>query len=356
MLHNHRIRDFAADPPLPALSRTRSQDPLLSIVVPIYNEAESISIFLEALQEVFKALDARKECIFVNDGSIDSSFEVLLRVSASCNFVKVVNLSRNFGKEAAITAGLDLAAGDAVIVMDVDLQDPPDVIPEFVARWREGYDIVCGFRRDRKADGRIKGSTARMFYALFNRFSDTTIPPNVGDFRLLDRRAVEAVKCLPERTRFMKGLFAWVGFPSVCVSYERPQRRVGRSKWSYWKLWNFALDGIVSFSSVPIKVWSYIGGVFALIALFYALFIVLRVLIMGLDVPGYASLVTVLLFSTGLQLVSLGMIGEYISRLFVEAKRRPIYLLEGVYLGGVPVALRPGLTIGSPVREDARTS
>jgi len=340
------------DRPLTPSSRLRPADPLLSVVVPIYNEARAIPVFLGAIREVFVALDARKECIFVNDGSVDDSFEILLAISANCDFVKVVNLSRNFGKEAAMTAGLDIATGDAVVLMDVDLQDPPDLISEFVARWRLGYDIVSGFRRDRENDGRLKRSTARLFYALFNRFSDTAIPANVGDFRLMDRRVVEAIKRLPERSRFMKGLFAWVGFSSVCVPFDRPQRRVGRSKWNYWKLWNFALDGIVSFSSVPIKVWSYIGIIFAFLALLYALFIVLRVLIMGLDVPGYASLVTVLLFSTGLQLLSLGMIGEYISRLFVETKRRPIYLLEGIYSGGVLVE-PSALAVDSPLPESA---
>jgi len=342
-----------ANPVLTSSSRARPADPLLSIVVPIYNEVEAIPVFLEAIRKALVSLDARWECVFVNDGSVDGSFDVSLRASADYDFVKVVNLSRNFGKEAAMTAGLDLSAGDAVILMDVDLQDPPDLIPEFVARWRSGYDIVCGFRHDRGTDGRLKRATAGLFYALFNRFSDTAIPANVGDFRLLDRRVVETLKRLPERSRFMKGLFAWVGFSSVCVPFERPPRRVGRSKWNYWRLWNFAIDGIVSFSSVPIKIWSYIGGVFALLSLLYALFVILRVLIMGLDVPGYASLVTVMLFSTGLQLLSLGVIGEYISRLFVETKRRPIYLLEGIYSGGVLAEPPPQLTVGSPTRENA---
>jgi glycosyltransferase involved in cell wall biosynthesis len=291
------------------LARVRPKDPLISVIVPVYNEVENIRTFVEVVRPILDRLATRRELVFVNDGSTDGSSETLLQISTNFNFVKIINLSRNFGKDAAMTAGLDRAAVDALVLMDVDLQDPPELIPEFVARWQLGYDIVCGFRGSRGSDGKIKRLTAKLFYALFNRLSDTTIPANVGDFRLLDRRVVEALKDFPEHSRFMKGLFAWVGFSSVCVPYERPPRRAGHTKWNYWRLWNFAIDGIVSFSSLPLKIWSYVGGVFALLSLAYALFIILRVLLYGLDVPGYASLLTVLLFSTGVQLLSLGMIG-----------------------------------------------
>jgi polyisoprenyl-phosphate glycosyltransferase len=303
-------------------------------VVPIFNEAEAILDFFSTIQRVFDSLEARKEIIFINDGSTDGSFETLLRLSTDCDFVKVVNLSRNFGKEAAMTAGLDIAAGDAIVMIDVDLQDPPQLIETFFARWREGYDIVYGVRQSRSEDGRFRRWVAGRFYATFNRLSETAIPSNAGDFRLLDRRVVDALKLLPERARFFKGLAAWVGFSAVSVAFDRPSRRLGRSKWTYWRLWNFAIDAVTSFSSLPLKVWSYVGGLIAMLAFLYGLFIIARVVVTGRDMPGYASLITVLLFSTGVQMISLGMLGEYVSRVFLEAKQRPIYLLEGVYARG----------------------
>jgi glycosyltransferase involved in cell wall biosynthesis len=218
--------------------------------------------------------------------------------------------------------------------MDVDLQDPPELVAAFVAQWRAGYDIAYGVRQSRQGDTALKRMSARWFYDWFNRVSDTAIPVNVGDFRLLDRRVVSALRALPERGRFMKGLFAWVGFPSVGVPFERPPRAHGTTSWNYWRLWNFALEGIVSFSTAPLRIWSYIGLLLALGAVAYAVFIVLRVLLVGVDVPGYASLIIVLLLGTALNLISLGMIGEYVGRLFIETKRRPVYLVEGMYQAG----------------------
>ncbi len=313
--------------------RPRPSRPLISLVVPVFNEAQALAPFLEAASRI-DIPDARLEFIFVNDGSTDATFARLLDIAATRDDVRVLNFSRNFGKEAAMTAGLDAAAGDAVVLMDVDLQDPPDLVATFVEQWRAGYDIAYGVRQSRHGDSALKRLTARLFYDWFNRVSETPIPPNVGDFRLLDRRVVAALRALPERGRFMKGLFAWVGFPAVGVPFERPARAHGTTTWNYWRLWNFAIEGIVSFSTAPLRIWSYVGGVLALAAVAYALTILLRVLLVGVDVPGYASLILVLLVGTALNLISLGMIGEYVGRLFLETKRRPVYLIEGIYQGG----------------------
>ena len=325
-----------------ALIRPRPAHPLISLIVPVYNEEDSIALFLGALDRRVKIDDARLEIVFVNDGSRDGTLVQLLNIAAARNDVTLVNLSRNFGKEAAMTEGLDHAQGDAVVLMDVDLQDPPELIVEFVAQWRAGYDIAYGLRLSRDGDTRMKSASALLFYSWFNRISDTQIPSNVGDFRLLDRRVVAALHQLPERGRFMKGLFAWVGFPSIAVPFARANRQAGQTKWNYWRLWNFALEGIVGFSTAPLRIWTYIGVLLALLAVAYAFFILLRVLIVGIDVPGYASLIVVVLLGTALNLMSLGVIGEYVGRLFVEAKRRPIYLVEGVYRGEGRVEVQNG--------------
>jgi glycosyltransferase involved in cell wall biosynthesis len=317
----------------PARARPRPAQPLISLIVPVYNEADAIPLFLEQLAARLAVPDAALEIVFVNDGSRDGTLDMLLSVAEARTDVTVVNLSRNFGKEAAMTAGLDHAHGDAVVLMDVDLQDPPELVAVFVEKWREGFDIAYGLRSSREGDTRLKSASAGWFYAWFNRISDTQIPANVGDFRLLDRRVVSALQKLPERGRFMKGLFAWVGFPSVAVPFERPGRQAGTTKWNYWRLWNFAIEGVVSFSTAPLRIWTYIGLLLAAFSVLYALFILAKVLFVGINVPGYASLIVVLLLSTSLNLISLGMIGEYVSRLFVEAKQRPIYLTEGVYRG-----------------------
>jgi len=326
----------ALDRQLAAQRTRRPADPLLSLVVPVFNEEESIDLFLTAVEPFLEAEKLRFEIVFVNDGSRDNTLAHLLDCSLRDKRIRVVNLSRNFGKEAALTAGIDHAKGDILVPMDIDLQDPPSLIGPFIGRWREGYDIVYGVRSARTWDTVSKRVSAGWFYWAFNRMSPVRIPANVGDFRLVDRRAVEVLRQLPERNRFMKGLFAWVGFNAVGVPYERPQRAAGSSKFNLWRLWNFALDGVVSFSTVPLRASFYGGLAIAAIAVLYALFIVGRVLLFGIDTPGYASLIIVVLLMGAIQLVSVGVIGEYLGRLFLEVKGRPIYVVEGVYEDGAP--------------------
>ena len=312
----------------------RPADPLLSLVVPVFNEEESIDIFLASVEPFLERAGLRFEIVFVNDGSRDDTLAHLLDCSALDSRVRVVNLSRNFGKEAALTAGIDHARGDILIPMDIDLQDPPDLFGPFIERWREGYDIVYGVRSARTWDTATKRISAGWFYWAFNTMSPVRIPANVGDFRLVDRRAIEVLRQLPERNRFMKGLFAWVGFNAIDVPYERPPRAAGSSKFNLWRLWNFALDGVVSFSTVPLRVSFYGGLAIAAVAVLYALFIITRVLLFGIDTPGYASLLIAVLSLGAIQLASIGIIGEYLGRLFLEVKGRPIYVVEGVYEEG----------------------
>ncbi|MBV8185869.1 MAG: glycosyltransferase family 2 protein [Alphaproteobacteria bacterium] len=312
----------------------RPADPLLSLVVPVFNEEESIDIFLDTVPALMERDGLRFEIVFVNDGSRDNTLAHLLDRGVSERRMRIVNLSRNFGKEAALTAGIDHARGDVIVPMDIDLQDPPELIEPFMARWREGYDVVYGVRTQRPWDTAAKRLSAGWFYRIFNSLSPVRIPEHVGDFRLVDRRAVEVLRQLPERNRFMKGLFAWVGFNAVGVPYERPQRAAGASKFNLWRLWNFALDGVVSFSTAPLRAWFYVGVVIAAIAVLYALFIVTRVLLFGIDTPGYASLLIAVLLMGAIQLLSLGIIGEYLGRLFLEVKSRPIYVVEGIYEDG----------------------
>ena len=314
--------------------KERSKEPYVSLIVPVYNEEDVLDAFLERTSQVMADTNLEYEYIFVNDGSRDATLPMLVERSRQNPRIRVLNLSRNFGKEAALTAGIDHIRGNVLIPMDVDLQDPPELITDFVKKWREGYDIVYGVRTARDDDGYIKRKTASWFYGFFNWLSSTHIPDNAGDFRLVDERAIEVLRQLPERNRFMKGLFAWVGFPSIGVPYERPARAAGRTKWNLRKLWNFALDGLFSFSTVPLRVWSYVGVIVSLVAFIYASYIVIRVLAFGIDVPGYASLLTVVLFLGGIQLLSLGIIGEYLGRLFIETKGRPIYIVQDVFEGG----------------------
>jgi glycosyltransferase involved in cell wall biosynthesis len=240
----------------------------------------------------------------------------------------VIDLSRNFGKEVALSAGLDYCQGAAVIPIDADLQDPPELIPDMIAKWREGYDMVYATRRIRKGETVVKRTTANLFYRLLRRISEVEIPRNTGDFRLMDRRVVEAIKLLPERTRFMKGLFAWVGYKQTAIYYDRDPRQAGETSWNYFKLWQLAVEGITSFSAAPLKVWSYLGLFFSFSALLYAAYLVIRVFVQGVDVPGYASMMVVILFMGGMQLITLGVFGEYLSRIFTEVKGRPLYLVR----------------------------
>lgn len=303
--------------------------PTLSLIVPVLNEEESIAPFLSAVDQYLAELPAELEILFVDDGSTDRTIAKIECAQQTDARVRYLKLSRNFGKEAAMTAGLDHATGDAIIPMDVDLQDPPELILEFYRLWKEeGFDTVYGMRRDRDEDTRGKRASAGMFYRVFNWLSHTEIPANAGDYRLMDRRVVDALKKLPERNRFMKGLFAWPGYRSIGVEYSRPARRAGQTKWNAWKLWNFALDGLTSFSTWPLRVWTYIGLSIAAVSLLYMGYIILRTLIFGVDWPGYASLMSAILFFGSVQLISIGVLGEYIGRLYTESKNRPIYLID----------------------------
>ena len=303
----------------------------ISIVVPLYNEEKNIDYLFERLVTVLNKINSSYEIICVNDGSKDDTLECLIEKNRYNPAIKIVNLSRNFGKEIALTAGIDYATGAAVIPIDADLQDPPELIEELVAKWREGYDVVYATRRTRQGETWLKRLTANTFYRIIGKISRVPIPRNTGDFRLLDRKVVEAIKQLPERTRFMKGLFAWIGFKQTSILFDRQPRFQGNTTWNYWKLWNLALDGIASFSFVPLKVWSYFGLTVSLVSLLYASFLIIRTLIFGIDVPGYASLMVTVLFLGGIQLITLGIIGEYLGRIYEEVKGRPLYLVRKCY-------------------------
>ncbi len=307
--------------------------PTLSIICPMRDEEESVEPFFEKLVPVLESLGEEFEIICINDGSQDNTLERLLQARSKDHRIRVLDLSRNFGKEAALTSGLDQARGKAVIPIDADLQDPPELIREMVRMWRQGFEVVLAQRTDRSSDGFIKRKTAEWFYRLHNSISEPAIIPNVGDFRLMDRRVVEALKTLPERSRFMKGVFAWVGFRHAVIPYTREKRKTGRSKFSSWRLWNFALDGITSFSTVPLRIWTYMGAAIAAVSFSYGAFIVARTLLYGRDMPGYASLITVVLFLGGVQLIGLGVLGEYLGRIHNETKGRPIYIIRERYDG-----------------------
>ena len=307
---------------------------LVSIVVPWHNEAGGIETFFKELLSALRGLtDYRFEIVCVDDGSSDGTLEELVAVHQRDARVRVLELSRNFGKEAALTAGIDAARGDAVVVIDADLQDPPALIGRLIEEWARGAEVVLARRTDRSSDSFLKRSTAQAFYRLHNRLSSVKIPENVGDFRLLDRLAVDALKRLPERQRFMKGLFAWIGFKTATVDYARGTRAAGASKFSGWRLWNFALEAFTSFSTVPLRVWTYLGAFGALATFLYAMFIILRVLMLGIDVPGYASLLVAILFLGSLQLLSVGLLGEYIGRMYLETKQRPVYVVRREFGG-----------------------
>jgi glycosyltransferase involved in cell wall biosynthesis len=306
--------------------------PLVSIVTPFYNEEVSVLGFHQAMTDALANLtDFDFEFICVNDGSNDKTLDELLECVQKDSRYVVLELSRNFGKEAAMSAGIDEAKGDCVIPIDADLQDPPQLIGKMLLEWQKGAEVVLAKRIDRSTDSFAKRTSALMFYRLHNAVSSLKIPENVGDFRLMDRIVVDALKLLPERQRFMKGLFAWLGFRTVTVEYIREARAVGHSKFSGWKLWNFAIEGVTSFSLVPLKVWTYIGALGSVFAFCYASFITIRTIIFGIDVPGYASLLVVMLFFGSLQLMSLGVIGEYIGRIYFESKQRPLYLIRKSY-------------------------
>jgi glycosyltransferase involved in cell wall biosynthesis len=305
-----------------------SSPPTLSVVVPLYNEADVVCELHRRLKHAMDGLGLDWEVVYVNDGSRDTTLLRLETLQASAPEVALVNLSRNFGKEIATTAGLDHARGQAVIVMDGDLQDPPELIPKLVAAWHDGADMVYAQRRLRQGETWLKKATASLFYRLMRQVGDVPLPSNVGDFRLMSRRVVDALLQLREQHRFMKGLFAWVGFPTAAVTYVREPRAAGNTKWNYWKLWNLALEGITSFTVAPLKLATYVGLATAVFAAVFAAQLVLRTLLFGNPVAGYPSLMAVVLFLGGVQLITLGIIGEYLGRVFNETKQRPLYLVE----------------------------
>jgi len=300
----------------------------LAIVVPAYNEIAVAEAFHARLGAVLDGLDATSHIIYVDDGSHDGTWAALRAIAARDPRVEALRLSRNFGKEAAMTAGLDAADADAVVVIDIDLQDPPELIPELIARWQEGYDVVYATRGERDGETRTKKFTSAAFYRVMERVSDTPMPRDTGDFRLLSRRAADALRQLRERQRFMKGLFAWIGYRQTAVTYHRDARQAGDTKWNYWRLTNLAVEGITSFSTAPLRIATWVGVSAATLAFLYGLWVMLKVLIWGDPVRGYPTLMVVILFLGGAQLLALGVIGEYVGRTYAESKRRPLYYVD----------------------------
>ena len=304
---------------------------LLSVVVPAYNESEVLPAFHQRMAAVLDRIQMHAEVIYVNDGSTDNTLEVMQSLRKSDQRVAIVDLSRNFGKETAMSAGLDYCHGDAVIVIDADLQDPPELIPELIKHWQTGHDMVYAQRIARDGETFIKKATAHAFYRVIQKASRVKIPEDVGDYRLLSRRAVDSLKKLREQHRFMKGLFAWIGYPQKAVPYRRDPRFAGETKWNYWRLWNFALEGITSFTIAPLKAATYIGLLTALAAFLFAGVIIYRTLMYGDPARGYPSLMVVILFLGAIQLIGIGVLGEYLGRMFDETKGRPLYLINGYH-------------------------
>jgi glycosyltransferase involved in cell wall biosynthesis len=310
-----------------------SAAPTLSLIAPVKDEEQAIGPFIARVAPILDGLfpDAEApswEILFVDDGSEDGTMAAILAAHHQDPRVRALSLSRNFGKEAALTAGLDHAQGQAVIPIDVDLQDPPEVIGAMLAKWRDGYEVVYGVRTNRETDSLPKRLTADLYYRAHNYLSSDKIPEHAGDFRLLDRSVVEIIKAMPERNRFMKGLFAWSGFRQAAVEYARAERAHGTTKFRYWKLWTLALDGITSASTMPLRIWSYIGVIIAAFTLLYAVWVVIKTIIWGSDVAGYPSLIVAILFFGSVQLISLGVLGEYVGRILIETKRRPLYVVR----------------------------
>jgi glycosyltransferase involved in cell wall biosynthesis len=319
----------------PVLVALQSPAKRVSVIVPVFNEQDCIKLFVERITQVFLTLDpvTDHEILFVNDGSSDSTEFIIRGLMTTNPHLRLVNLSRNFGKDAALSAGLDHAIGDAAIPMDVDLQDPPELIPQMISLWQAGARIVNARRVDRAQDGYAKRLSANAFYHIFNQMADRPIPHNVGDFRLLDRQVVDVVRTLGERARFNKALFNWVGFETAEITFERPKRAAGKTSWNYWKLWNFALDGIFAASTTPLRIWSYIGMTLASASFVYAAFIFVRAIFTGIDTPGYASTVILILLFGGLNLLAIGIIGEYVGRIYTEVRNRPLYVVRSILDG-----------------------
>jgi len=304
----------------------------VSIVVPVYNEEAAIRPFVEAVEAALASLPqwVSYKIVFVNDGSTDATEIVIQALAAQNDAVEFINLSRNFGKEAALAAAVGIVPGDAIIPIDVDLQDPPELIPQMIERWIAGAKIVNARRINRREDGWVKRRSASAFYRVFNIIAERPIPENVGDFRLMDRAIVDVVRQLGERARFNKALFNWVGYEADEVTFERPSRETGRSRWSYWKLWNLALDGIFSSTTAPLRIWTYVGLGMAVFSVAYAAFIFFTTLVGGRDTPGYASTVILILTFGGLNMIALGILGEYIGRIYNEVRQRPLYVVRSV--------------------------
>ncbi|KWV68389.1 glycosyltransferase family 2 protein [Pseudomonas paracarnis] len=307
----------------------------ISLVVPVFNEEDAIPFFYKEVRADKQLGQYEIEIIFVDDGSRDDTCEIIEGLAKADPLITLVRLSRNFGKEAALFAGLDYSTGDAIIPIDVDLQDPITVIPLLIEKWQSGNDVVLAKRIDRQADSFMKRVSAEMFYRLHNKISNPKIEENVGDFRLMSRQVVDEIKVLPERHLFMKGLLSWVGFDTAIVEYTRADRIAGTSKFNGWKLWNLALEGITSFSTIPLRMWTYLGMVVATFSMFYALWMVADKLIWGNAVPGYPSIMTAILFLGGVQLIGIGVLGEYVGRIYMEAKRRPKYIVKRVFKGSI---------------------
>jgi len=307
----------------------KNSDPeLLSIVVPAYNEQDVLVEFHQRVTGVVSGIDANYELIYINDGSTDNTSAILEDLHLKDKHVTILELSRNFGKEIALTAGLYHSRGDATVIIDADLQDPPEVIPELIEYWKQGFDVVYAKRRRRKGESVIKKISAFLFYRVIRNVTRIRIPEDTGDYRLLSRRAVNAVTQIREQHRFMKGIFAWIGFPQKSVYYDRDPRAAGETKWGYWNLWNFALEGITSFTTIPLRLSTYLGFFTAFGAFVYGIYFLVKTLLFGNPVPGYPSLIIIILFLGGIQLIAIGVIGEYLGRIFNETKRRPLYYLN----------------------------
>jgi glycosyltransferase involved in cell wall biosynthesis len=304
------------------------QQQLISVIVPVFNEESVLPSFQRAITQVFSDLPFNFEIAYINDGSTDNTLRIIKQLRESDNRITLIDLSRNFGKEIALTAGLQKACGDAVIVIDADLQDPPSLIPELIQEWQNGYDVVYAQRTHRRGESLVRRTTAHFFYRIIQRFSRLAIPEDTGDFRILSRRAVNALNTFNEQHRFMKGLFSWIGYRQKAVRYQRDPRHAGESKWSYWRLWNFAIDGITSFTIAPLKISTYLGLLTAASAFLYGFYMIMETLIIGNPVPGYPSLIVIILFLGGVQLVAIGILGEYLGRIFNETKRRPLYFVN----------------------------
>lgn len=324
---------FTLDDGVTAMTDTAGQNkagdgPFLSVVIPVYNEGEALRALHSRLTAVLAGMPLRRwEIVLVDDGSRDSSFEVIRALAVADPAVRGLRFARNFGKEAGMAAGLRAAAGDVVVLMDGDLQHPPELLPDMLAQWQTGAQMVTAVRRSRQTDPATRRLASRMFYWLFHYVSDVEIPEGAGDFRLFDRVVVNAINSLPERNRFMKGITSWVGFRQVLIDFEPAERVGGQSAWPFLRLFRYALDGISAFSMVPLRVWSLIGLAIALLSVVYGGWLMIRTLIWGIDVPGYASLMVTGLFMSGIQLISLGAMGEYIGRIFNEVKGRPLYIV-----------------------------